>query len=91
MVTFALVGLSPIDPVQMNLGQASYARMGAAQRAQLASYWGTDLPVWQRYLNWAGSWWLAVFPGLALLLVVLAFDRLGTLLRRLVDARSVQE
>ena len=55
MVTFALVGLSPIDPVQMNLGQASYARMDAAQRAQLASYWGTDLPIWQRYLNWAGS------------------------------------
>ena len=55
MVTFALVGLSPIDPVQMNLGQASYARMDAAQRAQLASYWGADLPIWQRYLNWAGS------------------------------------
>lgn len=51
---------------------------------------GVILSEAMRYLS-AGSWWLAVFPGLALLLVVLAFDRLGTLLRRLVDARSVQE
>lgn len=42
------------------------------------------------YLS-AGSWWLAVFPGLALVAVVLAFDRAGSLVRRLVDARSVQE
>ncbi len=51
---------------------------------------GVILSEAMRYLS-AGSWWLAVFPGLALLLVVLAFDRLGALLRRLVDARSVQE
>lgn len=51
---------------------------------------GVILSEAMRYLS-AGSWWLAVFPGLALLLVVLAFDQLGALLRRLVDARSVQE
>ena len=55
MVTFALVGLSPIDPVQMNVGQASYARMDATQRSELAAYWGTDQPVWQRYLRWASA------------------------------------
>ena len=38
----------------------------------------------------AGSWWLAVFPGLALLLVVLLFDRAGALLRRLVTPEGVQ-
>lgn len=54
-VTFALVSLSPIDPVQMNLGQAAYARMDTAQKAELASYWGTDLPFLQRYLNWAAA------------------------------------
>lgn len=42
------------------------------------------------YLS-AGCWWLAVFPGCALLAVVLAFDRLGALARRLVDARAAQE
>lgn len=39
----------------------------------------------------SGCWWLAVFPGAALLLVVLAADRAGSTLRRLTAARSVQE
>ena len=42
MVTFALVGMSPIDPVQMNVGQASYARMSSEKREQLREYWGVD-------------------------------------------------
>ena len=55
MVTFALVGLSPIDPVQANVGQNGLLGMSAEKRAQLASYWGADLPIWERYLNWAGA------------------------------------
>lgn len=42
------------------------------------------------YLS-AGMWWLAVFPGLALVLVVLLFDRAGSSLRRLVDPFTSQE
>lgn len=38
----------------------------------------------------SGAWWLAVFPGLALLLVVLLFDRAGALLRRLTAPEGVQ-
>lgn len=38
----------------------------------------------------AGAWWLAVFPGVALLLVVLLFDRAGALLRRLTAPEGVQ-
>lgn len=37
-----------------------------------------------------GDWWLAVFPGAALLLVVLLFDRVGTGLKRLVTREGVQ-
>lgn len=55
VVTFALVGMSPIDPVQANVGQAAYANMSEAKRAQLASYWGADVPLWERYVNWLGS------------------------------------
>lgn len=36
----------------------------------------------------AGRWWLALFPGLALLGLVLAFDALGNGLRRLLDPRG---
>jgi peptide/nickel transport system permease protein len=39
----------------------------------------------------AGMWWLAVFPGLSLLAVVLLFDRIGTSLRTLLDPRRAQE
>lgn len=52
IVTFFLVGVSPIDPVQANVGQAAYANMSEAKRAQLASYWGSDVPLWERYINW---------------------------------------
>lgn len=55
LVTFALVSLSPTDPVQANVGQAAYAAMSDEKRAQLAMYWGTDVPFHERYLNWLGS------------------------------------
>ena len=55
LVVFALVSMSPIDPVQANVGQAAYVNMSEAKRAQLASYWGGDVPFWERIANWAGA------------------------------------
>lgn len=43
-----------------------------------------------KYLS-AGMWWLAVFPGLLLVAVVLLIDRLGENLRRIADPYSAQE
>jgi peptide/nickel transport system permease protein len=43
-----------------------------------------------RYLS-AGAWWLAVLPGLALLLVVKTVDVIGENLRALTDPRSAHE
>ena len=51
-VSFALVSVSPIDPVQANVGQAAYLSMSEAKRAQLAEYWGVDTPLLERYANW---------------------------------------
>lgn len=42
------------------------------------------------YLS-GGQWWLAVFPGAALAVAVALFERVGSMGRRLVDARTVQE
>lgn len=42
------------------------------------------------YLS-AGMWWLALFPGLALIAVVMLFDVAGSSLRKLVDPHSSQE
>ncbi len=42
-----------------------------------------------KYLS-MGMWWLALFPGLALLATVLLFDLLGGSLRKLIDPQSAQ-
>ena len=55
LVVFALVSMSPIDPVPANVGQAAYVNLSEAKRAQLASYWGGDVPFWERFANWAGA------------------------------------
>lgn len=43
-----------------------------------------------QYLS-AGMWWLAVFPGLALLIVVRTFDIIGENLRMLADSHNLHE
>lgn len=42
------------------------------------------------YLS-TGAWWLAVFPGLALMVTVLLFDVAGQSLRKLVDPHTAQK
>ncbi|MDR3053098.1 MAG: ABC transporter permease [Coriobacteriales bacterium] len=55
VVAFFLVSISPIDPVQANVGQVAYLNMSEAKRAQLAEYWGVGTPLWERYGHWLGS------------------------------------
>ncbi len=51
-ITFTLVAASPIDPVQANMGQQALLSMAPEKRAQLDAYWGTDVPLLQRYGTW---------------------------------------
>lgn len=53
IVTFALVSISPIDPLQANVGQAALGSMSTEQIEKLETYWGVNEPPVQRYLNWA--------------------------------------
>ena len=55
LLTFLLVAVSPIDPVQMNTGQAAYVNMSVEKRAQLEEYWGVDTPVTEKYVHWASG------------------------------------
>ena len=55
IIAFTLVSLSPIDPVQMNVGSTAYSTMSPEKKAQLESYWGVDTPPVERYLNWASD------------------------------------
>ena len=43
-----------------------------------------------RYLS-SGMWWMAVFPGVLLVLAVLLIDRMGESLRTVIDPYSAQE
>lgn len=55
IVVFVLISLSPIDPVQANVGQSAYLNMSEEKRAALAEYWGANEPLWERYVNWASA------------------------------------
>ncbi len=48
--------------------------------------WGNMLTAGKDYIHFA--WWLSLFPGLAILLTVMAFNLLGEGLRDAFDPRS---
>lgn len=50
---FALVCLSPVDPLNANVGQAALGSMSPEQIAKLQTYWGVHTPPLTRYFNWA--------------------------------------
>ena len=52
ILAFVLLAVSPIDPLQTNVGQTALGSMSPEQIARLKSYWGTDQPPVERYLNW---------------------------------------
>lgn len=52
ILTFALVSVSPIDPLQANVGQTALGSMSVEQIEKLESYWGVDQSPVERYLNW---------------------------------------
>lgn len=52
VLTFTLVSISPVDPLQANVGQAALGSMSPEQIEKLESYWGVNEPPVQRYFNW---------------------------------------
>ncbi len=55
IIAFALISVSPIDPLQTNVGQAALGSMSEEQIEKLESYWGADEDPVERYLNWASD------------------------------------
>ena len=50
VIAFALVSLSPVDPVQQYVLGAG--GVSAEQRQQLEEYWGVNAPPVERYITW---------------------------------------
>lgn len=82
-----LVGLVLLFPHAI-LHEASITFLGFGLSPEQPAI-GVILSEAMTYLT-SGAWWLAVFPGAALLLVVLLFDRLGGLVRGLLSPGEVQ-
>ena len=55
LAAFLLLGASPLDPLQTNVGQVALGSMSPEQVANLEAYWGVDQPPAQRYLGWLSS------------------------------------
>ncbi len=69
------------------ISEASLSFLGASIDPETAT-WGQMLRDGQRLLSRA--WWIAVFPGTALVLTVLAFNVLGDSLRDALDPRRAE-
>ena len=52
IAAFFLMTISPIDPLQTNVGQTALGIMSQEQIEQLQMYWGTNENVVERYLTW---------------------------------------
>lgn len=53
VISFVLVSLSPVDPVQQYVG--SVPNVSVEQRAKIAEYWGLNDPPFERFLAWGKS------------------------------------
>lgn len=52
---FFLLSLSPVDPLQTNVGQTALGSMSQEQIARLQEYWGVNIPPVQRFFSWAAG------------------------------------
>lgn len=83
-----LVGLILMFPHAI-LHEASISFLGYGLSPEQPAI-GIILAESMRYIS-SGMWWMAVFPGMLLVLVVLLIDRIGENLRMVIDPYSVQE
>lgn len=52
LAAFLLMSLSPLDPLQTNVGQTALGSMSPEQIEKLQDYWGMNTPLAERYLGW---------------------------------------
>ncbi len=82
-----LIVLSTLQVGSVILAEASLSFLGAGVPAP-APAWGQMVAGGKAYLT--SAWWLAFFPGIAIVLLVLAFNLLGDWLRDVLDPKLRQ-
>ena len=88
MIPQFVVGLVLLFPHAI-LHEASVSFLGYGLPPEQPAI-GIILSESMKYLS-SGMWWLAVFPGLTLVCIVVLFDKLGDNLKTLLDPYSAQE
>ncbi len=83
-VTPSLIVIYSIGVGGAIIGEATLSFLGLGVQPPTPS-WGQMIADGQSYLTTA--WWISVFPGLAIAIVVLAFNFLGDILRDALDPR----
>ena len=81
----ALIVQATISVATAIIAEASLSFLGLGQQPPAPS-WGSMLNTAQRFLN--NAVWMAVFPGVAIFLVVLSFNLLGDGLRDALDPKE---
>ena len=81
----ALVVIATLEVGLMVIYEAALSFIGLGVQPPTPS-WGSMLSTGQQFV--ASAWWIATFPGLALFLLVIAVNRLGDLIRDLLDPKG---
>jgi ABC-type dipeptide/oligopeptide/nickel transport system permease subunit len=85
VMPIVIVGASGVFAVSV-LAEAALSYLGLGVAVGTPS-WGIDLSGENQSLAMNGKWWLVLFPGLAISLVVLGFNILGDTMRDILDPR----
>lgn len=64
LAAFILISISPIDPLQANVGQVALGSMSPEQIAKLEAYWGVGEPPAERFFTWAGDFFRGIWEYL---------------------------
>lgn len=86
-VTSTIVVAATLGIGNVIILEAGLSFLGVGVQAPTAS-WGNIIADGSRYV--AGMWWMSLFPGLAIMVTVMAFNIVGDALRDALDPREIQ-
>jgi peptide/nickel transport system permease protein len=80
----SIIVMATLQTAQAILAEAAFSFLGLGTGRTYPS-WGQMISLGRDYINIA--WWLSTFPGIAILLTVLAINLIGDRIRDLLDPR----
>ena len=85
-VSSSIMVIATVEIARVIISEASLTFLGLGVDPRIPT-WGGMLAEGRQYL--AGQWWIATFPGLAIMVTVLGLNLLGDWMRDVFDPRSI--